>query len=189
MVNSKCIAAMETSDNESWEDLSDDENLEEEKMYDLKPWPNDKQEKTGYVFKGKHKKFVKSVENLKSKLKKGFSRVINTIDIKVVDSKKIPHGIEKDVMMTKDGECGKAKLKIYEQNPKKKHITMVVNKSKDSDEKFVEFLTQEVVKTLVDSFISGEGWLRLFGNSPGPLNSSDRFQCNICLKCLHQTRH
>ena len=108
--------------------------------------------------------------------------MIKYVEIKITESKKISHGIEKDVTMMKDAEKGKAKLKIYEQNSKKKHITMIVNKSKESDERFFDILNHEVIKTLVDSFISGEGWLKLCSNCPCPLNGSDKLQRNICLK-------
>ena len=60
-------------EDENWEDLTDDEtDKEEEKMYDLNPWPKESKEKSGYVFKGKQKKFIKSVENFKLKLKRDY---------------------------------------------------------------------------------------------------------------------
>ena len=99
-------------------------------MYELKPWPINEEEISGYVFKGKNKKFLKSVENLKIKLNRGFSRKIADVEIKLVDSKKIKHGVEKNIEVRKDNEVGNAKLKIYDVNAKKKHVSMVVNKSK-----------------------------------------------------------
>ena len=68
------------------EDCSDDEEVcEIDLAYTLKPWSSGTDELSGYVFRSKDKKFKKAIENIKLKLKKGFSRKINEVKIKVID--------------------------------------------------------------------------------------------------------
>ena len=171
-------------------DMADDDEdlIEEEVPFTVKPWFLEK-EKEGYTFRGKHKKYIKAVENIKLRLKRGFSEKVNNIDVKVVDSKKIPHGIERDIELTKQNESGKAKLKIYDQNAKKKHISLVVNRSKESEVKFLDILANDVVKVLLDNFISGEGWAKVLNNTQREKETNGRFMCIYCTQIFVSSKN
>lgn len=165
-------------------DVSDDEwtseeEIDESDIYSMNPWSGQNDEISGYSFKGKDPKFVKALENIKIKLKKGFARTVNGVEIKVSNSKAIPHGIERDVSISKESHTGKAKLAIYEQNLKKKNISMVVKKAKESDEKFIEILAKEVIKPMIDLFIKGQGWAGIIDCQN---EVKTKIQCDLCGK-------
>ena len=67
-------------------------------------------------------------------------------------------------------------------NFKKKHISMVVNKSKESDEKFTTILALEVIKILVDHFLSGEGWAKIMDDKALKQLEKEKVKCNLCDK-------
>ena len=68
-----------------------------------------------------------------------------------MDARKVPHGIEMDIELSKDKDRGLAVLKIYGPNSKKE-CTIMINKSKKHDVKYVKILSLEVIKPLLDSF-------------------------------------
>ena len=86
-------------------------------------------------------------------MKKGNKRTSENIDIRVLDAFDIPNGIERLVEVVKDKEKGNVAVKFYGPN-KKKGCTVMVTKTKDHDVKFAFALAQEVVKSLLDNFIS-----------------------------------
>ena len=117
--------------------------------YDENCWP--KEDPSGFRFKGKKKMFVKAAERIKLMLKKGNSKVIESITFKVLDSKKINHGYKYEVEIIKEKDKGVAVLKLFGPNGKKEH-TIMINKSKKHDIKFVEMLAMEIIKPLLDKF-------------------------------------
>ena len=89
-------------------------------------------------------------------MKKGNLKVLDSLSFKVLDSRKIPHGLEYDVEVLKEKERGIAILKIFGPNTKK-GCTLMVNKSKKHEVKFVEMLALDVIKKLIDMFSSDDG--------------------------------
>ena len=131
----------------------DDTCVNVEKMYEENSWPADCP--TGFSFKGKKRGFVKAVDNLKWLLKKGPQKY-NQISFKILDSRKKTHSIEYDIEIVKDNETGTATVKFYGPNTKK-GSTVMINKCKKFDGKFAEFLAVDVIKYLLDKYLSGEG--------------------------------
>ena len=85
--------------------------------YNENSWP--KEHPSGFSFKGKKKLFVKAVENIKVLMKKGNQKVVETITFKILDCRKMNHGNEYDVEISKDNDRGVAVLKIFGPNGKK----------------------------------------------------------------------
>ena len=139
--------------------IDDDEEEEVSNEYFEKSWPD--KDPTGYLYKGKKRSFVNAVDTLKTFMKKGNRRTSENVNIRIIDSREIPNGIEREVEVVKDKEKGNAVVKFYGPN-KKKGCTIIVNKTKNHDVKFALSLANEVVKPLLDSFISGESWKSLF---------------------------
>ena len=134
----KCEEVEATFVDEDAPDVSD------ELVYDENRWP--KENPTGYSFKGKKRIFLKVVENFKVLMaKRDDEKILGNVSFKVNDSRKVPHGTEYDVEMTKNKERGIAILKIFGPTTKK-GATLMTNKSKKYDVKFVEILTFDIVK-------------------------------------------
>ena len=154
----------------------DDVQEEVEAYYEENFWPKDEKEKPcGFTFKGKKKIFNKAVENVILCFKnKGKIRDMTSLTFKVNDNRKTRNGSEIDVEITKNKERGIAVLKIF--GPKKES-TIMINKSKRYDVKYVRILAVEVIKPLLDKFISGEGWKDLFKKA------TPKVQKHACKKC------
>ena len=158
------------------EDEEDDVQEEVETYYEENFWPKDEKENPcGFTFKGKKKIFNKAVENVLICFKnKGKIKDMKTLTFKVNDNRKTKYGSEIDVEITKNKEKGIAVLKIF--GPKKES-TIMINKSKKHDVKYVKILAVEVIKPLLDKFISGEGWKDLF------TKITANVQKPLCKKC------
>ena len=85
-------------------------------------------------------------------MKKGNEKAISNVNFKDLDSKKVPHGMEHKIKVTNNNESGIAIFKIFGPTTKK-GCTLMTNKAKKSDTKFVEILTIDIVKQLL-SFTS-----------------------------------
>ena len=148
-------------------------------VYNENSWP--KEDPSGFSFKGKKKLFAKAVENIKLLMKKGNQKIVESIAFKVLDCRKMNHGNEYDVEVSKDTERGIAVLKIFGPNGKKEH-TIMINKSKKHDVKFVELLAIDVIKPLLGRFGSGEGWKCSVKTDPNHI-------CHICKKGLYTDKN
>ena len=99
-------------------------------------------------------------------MKTGNENILGSVSFKVLDSRKVPHGMEYEVEISKDKERGVAILKIFGPSAKK-GCTLMINKSKKFEVKFVEILTFDVVKQLLDRFGStGDGWINVLKAVP-----------------------
>ena len=115
------------------------------------------EEPTSVRFKGKKSVFVNSVIALKDVLKRGEGSNINNVSFKVLDVRELQHGIEYDIQCSKNNEKGVSVLKIYGPNPKK-GCTIMICKSREHKNKFVSMLSNDVIKYLLDTFESTDGW-------------------------------
>ena len=145
--------------------------IEDDIGYEEHRWP--KEHSTGYSYKGKKKVFLKAVETLRILMKKGHEKAIEKVTFKVLDSRKTTNGNEYDIEVCKDKERGVAVLKVFGPT-KKKGATLMINKSKKYEVKFVEILAIDVVKQLLDRFDCGNGWLNTIQVIP---NNEQHF-CN-----------
>ena len=72
------------------------------------------------------------------------------------------HGYEYEVEISKEKDKGVAVLKLFGPNGKKEH-TIMINKSKKHDVKFVEILAMEIMKPLLDKFENGCNGIQAIG--------------------------
>ena len=115
-------------------------------------------------------------------MKKGNKRTSDNSDIRVIDASNIPNGIERLVEVVKNNEKGNVVVKFYGPN-KKRGCTVMVTKTKDHAVQFAFSLAQEVVKPLLDSFISGQGWTDLFKVPLSKTMQKAPGKTQICDKC------
>ena len=81
---------------ETWIDdeyFSDED--EDTRAYEESSWPNINP--TGYSYKGKKEAFVKAVKNLELLMKNGHKKESTKINMRIVESKQIPNGKEKEI--------------------------------------------------------------------------------------------
>ena len=161
-------------------DDDDSPDISEELRYEENRWP--KENPTGYSFKGKKRPFVKIVENMKLLMKKGNEKIIGNVNFKVLDSQKVPHGVEHEVELIKNKEKGVAILKIFGPSTKK-GCTLMMNKAKKNDTKFVDILTFDIVKQLIDRYGHGDGWIELLKVNPKVAKKDDSKKSHYCHFC------
>ena len=105
-----------------------------QKLYTYYSFPIE--EPTSVRFKGKNPIFVNSVKILKDHLRRGEDICVNNVTFKVLDIRKMPHGVEYDIESTKNKDKGVSVLKVYGPNPKK-GCTVMICKSRKYENKFV----------------------------------------------------
>ena len=142
---------------------SDDSDIQEEERreYDEHFWCKDKDVPVGYTFKSKKQDFVKACDNIKSTFKKdqkGAQKHMENLAFRILDSRNKENGPEMDIEISKNKERGNAVLKFYGPNSKSGECTLMITKSKRHDVKFVKILANEIIKKMLDKFMSGEGW-------------------------------
>lgn len=178
-------------DDDDYDDVSSNESLSDtdEKVseYEENSWSNEPEdEPIGFSFKSKKRLFTKAFDNIKTHFKKGRKQNINSVGFKVLNSRNIPHGKEIEMEITKENEKGIALLKMFGPN-RKKQCTIVVNNSQKSYSTFASVLAGDIIKPLLDSFISGEGWIKVFNSPktqiPKEQNSKDYKQKHACKEC------
>ena len=138
----------------------------------------------GYTFKGKNV-LKKAKEGLDELLKKGLQSDVNGIKFKVMDRKIKGSGLEIDVKIEDRSERGIGILKLYGPNKKSKEYTVMVNKHKDSDVKFVTVLAEKVVKPLINQYIEGEEMI--LGNRTST-KKANKFNCEVCGKTFNSIK-
>ena len=110
----------------------------------------------GYTFKGK-RPLQKVIKELKDLVKKGHKSEVNGVEFKVLDTRIKGSGHEIEIEIVEKNSRGNAVLKLYEPNGKKKKVsTVMVNKSKGSDSKFVTILAEKILKPLMSKFLDEE---------------------------------
>ena len=155
---------------ETFEEVNSKE--ESEENYKVESWPEEDDNPTGFKIKGK---FVlgKALEVMKVRLKKSkIIKKLNQIEYVVTEVRTIKHGTEVEVEL-KGKEKGGACLRFFGPN-KKKEYTLVINKLKKFDEKFVKIVTMELAIPIIDDCISVM--------ADDDVNQS--FLCNECGKRL-----
>ena len=134
--------------------------FEEIKPYKEKKWfKNDGSEKvtTGYSLRGRQC-LKPAVKGLLELLEKGETKTIGDTTIRILDARKVGVAVEVEVQMLNKDDKGIAMVKLYGPYDKedKKDNVIMVTKSKQSGEKFVTILAENVIKPLISSFVSGE---------------------------------
>ena len=80
---------------EAFVDDDDQTEMLDDIKFEENQWPKDNP--SNFSFKGKNRIFLKAVEHFKILMKKGSEKMIGNVTFKVLDSKKIPFGIEYEV--------------------------------------------------------------------------------------------
>ena len=130
----------------------------------------------GYAFRGRQS-FTKVVEGMKKFFKKGIEHDMDGIKTKALDAREKRNGLEIDIEMTdKDGR-GVAVLKLYGPSKRKENVVMV-NKSKQSDSKYVLKLAENIIKPWMKKILKNEE-----ETSPMKKSVSRKGKRVILLKC------
>ena len=107
----------------------------------------------GYSFRGKQT-FLKVVEGFKNIMKKGIENELDGTIFTALDSRKQGNGLEIDVEIADKNDRGKAVMKLYGPSSKKKENVVMVTKYKESDSKYVEKLTENVVRPMIKRMLN-----------------------------------
>ena len=182
MAGFKFVEKEEAEESDTELDIQD---IQEEgpKQYDEHFWCKSKGVPVGFTYKSKKQDFIRASEDIKSNfqiLAKGGPKQMENLEFRVLDDRKKDNGSEMDIEITKNKERGVAVLKFYGPNSKTGECTLMISKSKRYNVKFVRILAVEVIKKMVDTFISGEGWNSIFKKTTQ--NDRKQFNCNTCKK-------
>ena len=174
---------------EDEDDLSlanDDSDVEEEEIrqYDEHFWCKEQGIPVGFTYKSKKQDFIRACEIIKSNFSKNsnFNQgnkkdKDNDLSFRVLDHRNRENGPEMDIEVIKNKERGSAVLKFYGPNSKSGECTVMINKSKRHDAKFVKMLAIDIIKRMLDTFIRGEDLEKIFKKENRKL-----FRCNPCSK-------
>ena len=183
-----CVFKFIEKEDEEEEDndfVNDNSDIQEKeiKQYDEHFWCKSKDVPVGFTFKSKKQDFIRASDNIKLNFQnsaKGSLKQMDNVAFRIMDCRKRDSGPEMDIELIKNKDRGVAVLKFYGPNSKTGECTIMINKSKRHDVKFVKILAEEVIKYLVDTFISGEGWGSIFRK----INVQDikQFSCIQCKK-------
>ena len=161
------------------DDKSDIED-EPDQQYEVNYWRKEEDIPTGFTFKSKKKIFVKAVDNIKITLKKGVQFEIDDLIIEILDRRNGQNGVEIDIEIIDKKDRGQAVLKVFGPNSRKE-CTLMINKSKKHEAKFVKILAVCIIKRLLDSFISGQSWNNFF-KKKGSMAFKKPKSCESCSK-------
>ena len=112
---------------------------------------------------------------------KGSKKFVKSATIEVLDARKIPHGVDYDVEITKNNDRGQVNMKIYGLSTKK-GFSVIINKSKKYEARFVKVFAEDVIKLLIDTFISGEGWKGVLKEETRQKGGQKMCKCDSCGK-------
>ena len=104
----------------------------------------------GYAFRGK-KLFKRTLEGIR--VKKGAKKEVNKIKITVLDVRKNGGSDDVEIELIDNVSRGKGIIKLMGPNSNNEYVIMV-NKSKQSEHKYVKLLAEKVVKPLIKDFIA-----------------------------------
>ena len=161
-------------------EVGNEVNIKQNSEYHENSWPSG-EEKEGYTFGGKKVIFTQAIKEIKKLFFSYKEHELDDMKFSLGKKKPIKNGDEFLVKVKKGtDEAGAAVLKIYNPN-NKKGSTIVINKSKENDVKFVKVLAINVIKNLIDKFISKEGWSKL--------KSINVINCEKCDKLFSAERY
>ena len=166
------IEGIEQVEDSFLDDDEDDGSIQN--FYSYYRFPDD--EPTSVRFKGKKSVFVKSVGTLKDLLKRGEGSNVNNVSFRVLDVRKMQHGIEYDIKCIKNQVTGVSVLKLYGPNPKK-GCTIMICKSREYESKFVSMLSVDVIKYLLDHYEETDEWKTLL-----TFSAFKKPVCKVCKK-------
>ena len=135
---------------------------------------------------GNKPSFIEAVKELKNTfgIKPSNSMMINDHEILIKGYRILKYGEEIDVEVKTNTNQGFAIIKIWGPSESKKKCTLMVSKTKISDEKFATLLSRKVIKPLLDCHIKGEDINEMIAYvSP----SNDKIPCDKCHKLVNKS--
>ena len=145
----------------------------------------------GYAFRGK-KLFKRALEGIKVFMRKGAMKEVNKIKITVLDVRKNGGGDDIEIELLENVSRGKGIIKLIGPNSNNEYVIMV-NKSKQSEHKYVKILTGKVVKPLIKDFIAENIDLeetedeKVEKEGPNPEKKPDVLKCPYCDKTSYSS--
>ena len=175
----------------------EDENFEEEevdpRMYDENCWGQHIKEEgpDRVTFKSKKREFEDVIEKFKKGLKKGMVRNVLQSKVQVMDTSsknggteieiEVTHKCEENEKCETDSKRGLVTLTIWGKNSHKES-TIMVNKHKKSDRKFVKSVAQDIIKYSIDALLKGDVMKNIFRRIPVQKANAESFKCFKCDK-------
>ena len=141
---------------------------------------NEEEEK----YNGKKPAFANAVVALKTMFEKSANENVKIINEHKVDVKyfrKVKHGVEADIEVSKMNSKTKgfALVKIWGPSKGKNKCTIMVSNIKKHDAKSAKTLSTRVIKPLLDNYLTGKGWKSLVQNFS---DGEDKVKCTVCDK-------
>ena len=160
-----------------------------QKTYRESYWPAKPETPKGYTYKGKSKLMSHITEKIKSVLKKGTTKEIGNIKIDVLDSKPLGGALQVTIKMSNKKESGIALIDFWGPN-KRKECTIMIKKSKDYDELFVNILAKQVIQPCLDCLIQGKTLDSLLVNTGRKTSrTQQKYKCDICDKYFDSNKY
>ena len=114
--------------------------------------------------------------------KKGLKKQTQNLQISVLDLKMRGNNPELEIEVEKGKDRGYAIIKIFGPN-NKNECTLMINKSKKQEIKFVKIVADEVVMIMLNSFIAGQDFSKIFKEN----TQKKIFQNVSCKSCSFRT--
>ena len=180
-------------DQDSTKDDHEDADIEKPaNIYKENFWPSKPEIPKGFTFKGKHKLMTFAVNKAKTLLKRKDNVEIGRTKFNIKDNR-IVGGATQVVIEIVDKEGrGNAIVELWGPN-KRKECTVLVKKSKEHDERFVEIVAKAVVQPILDCLITGGDSKSLFKNTRKNSKSQPKTKikkkCQLCEKSFMSEKY
>ena len=146
-----------------------------------------------YNYSGKNERyvgnkppFIEAVAELKKAFRKKDNNVmmINDNEITIKDYRIQKFGVEIDVEVKTKKQRGFSLIKIWGPSEAKKRCTLMVSKTKISEEKFATILSRKVIKPIIDYHIKGGDIKEKIANV---FQNTDKVTCERCRKPVNKS--
>ena len=180
------------TDDDLEEDLENDQDDKPTNIYKESFWPSKPEKPKGFTFKGKHNLMTFAVNKAKTLLKRKSNLKFGSTKFNINDNR-IVGGATQVVVEIEDKEGrGNAIVDFWGPN-KRKECTVLVKKSKEHDERFVEKVALSVVKPILDCLIAGGDLKSLLKtaakNSKSHPKTKTKKICQVCDKSFMSEKY
>ena len=180
-----------SEDDSDIDEMTDTEVVDKNKVYIENFWPVKPDKPKGFTFKGKHKLMTHAVKKSKSILKKHpQERVINNTNFTVLDNRPVGGATQVIIEISDKEGRGNGIVDFWGPN-KRKECTVLIKKSKEHDERYVELVAKKVIQPILDCFVSGSDPSALFTKKKNKAASKTKTKhhCSICEKKFTSKRY
>ena len=180
-----------SEDDSDIDEMTDTEVVDKNKVYIENFWPAKPDKPKGFTFKGKHKLMTHAVKKSKSILKKHpQERVINNTNFTVLDNRPVGGATQVIIEISDKEGRGNGIVDFWGPN-KRKECTVLIKKSKEHDERYVELVAKKVIQPILDCFVSGSDPSALITKKKNKAASKTKTKhhCSICEKKFTSKRY